>query len=596
MFKNFKIDRKILIVLSYIAIVAVSINGYFCHIVAREALAAEPGIVLTSAERAWLDSHPVIRVHNEKDWTPFNFHQNGISQGFSIDFMNLLTQKLGFEVEYVTGPTWNEFLEMTKRKELDVMLNIAQSAERENFLAFTDPYLELAQALYTRVGTPPITSIEDLYGKKFAVPKGFYFEEVLKKHPQIELIRVKNTAEAILAVSNDRADAMLDLMPVVNYLMQQLLVTNLKTGGELGIDEGKPINLRIGVRKDWELFRNILQKGMRAIGEDEIHKFRNKWLEFLDKRSIALTRAEQKWLVKHPNLRLGVDPAWPPFEFIDKNGNYAGISSGFIEAISDRLDIKMTLIPGLTWSQVIEKAKAGEIDVLPAVIRTPDRDNYLNFTKPYLSFPIVTAINKNTPFIGSIKDLTGYRVGVVKDYYTEDILRNEHPYLKLVPYATLAEALQELDAGLIDAFIDNLVTINQEITQSGLENTRISTPTAYAVDLTLGVRKDLPELIGILNKVIDDISNPEKAAIKSTWMSDVEVKIRFDFKAILAWAIPIGCSVILIIAFVVVWNRKLGREITERKHTEAQRSLRNAVVYCLNPQKKVFLAWERMVW
>jgi len=143
----------------------------------------------------------------------------------------------------------------------------------------------------------------------------------------------------------------------------------------------------------------------------------------------VLTSKQKKWLSKHPKLRLGVDPAWPPFEFIDKNGNYAGIGSGFIKAISDRLNIKMTPMPGLTWSQVIEKAKAGEIDVLPAVIRTPDRDKYLNFTKPYLSFPIVTATNKNTPFIGSIKDLEGYRVGVVKDYYTEDILRNDHPYL-----------------------------------------------------------------------------------------------------------------------------------------------------------------------
>ena len=53
-------------------------------------------------------------------------------------------------------------------------------------------------------------------------------------------------------------------------------------------------------------------------------------------------------------------------------------------------------------------------------------------------------------------------------------------------------------------------------------------------------------------------------------MSDVEVKIRFEFKAILAWAIPIGGSAFLIIFFVVVWNRKLGREITERKRTEDQ--------------------------
>jgi PAS domain S-box-containing protein len=352
--------------------------------------------------------------------------------------------------------------------------------------------------------------------------------------------------------------------------MKQLMVTNLKTGGELGIDEGKPIYLCIGVRKDWKTFRNILQKGMRTIGEDEINNLRNKWLEFTEKQGIALTREERMFLAKHPNLRLGVDPAWPPFEFVDQKGNYAGITSGFVEAISDRLGIKMTPVPGLTWSQAHEKLKAGEIDLHPGVIRTPEREKYMNFTKPYLSFPIVTASNKNTPIFGTIQDLKGYRVGVVKDYYTEDILRHDHPYLKLVTYPTLSEALQELDAGHIDAFIDNLVVINQEINRSGLENIRISAPTAYAVDLSFGVRKDLPELIGILNKAIDDITSQEKSAIKSTWMTDVEVKVRFDYKAIMAWAIPIGGSVILIIVFIVVWNRRLGREITERKRTEAQ--------------------------
>jgi ABC-type amino acid transport substrate-binding protein len=255
---------------------------------------------------------------------------------------------------------------------------------------------------------------------------------------------------------------------------------------------------------------------------------------------------------------------------IDNSGNYAGIGSGFIDAIANRLNVKMTPIPGLTWSQVIEKAKGGEIDVLPAVTRTSERDRYLNFTKPYLSFPVVIATNKKIPFIGSIKALEGYRVAVVKDYYTEDILRQDHPNLELVIYPTLEKALQELDAGRIDAFVDNMITISQEIARSGLENTVISASTEYTFELSLGVREDLPELVGILNKVIDDISSQEKAAIQSTWMSDVEVKLQFDVKAVLAWAIPIGGSIFLIIVLVVVWNRKLGREILERKRTEDQ--------------------------
>ena len=50
--------------------------------------------------------------------------------------MNLLAERVGLEVEYVTGPSWGEFLEMMKRGELDVMLNIVKTRDREN-ICFT---------------------------------------------------------------------------------------------------------------------------------------------------------------------------------------------------------------------------------------------------------------------------------------------------------------------------------------------------------------------------------------------------------------------------------------------------------------------------
>ena len=64
---------------------------------------AKSGLNLTSQERSWLNDHPVIRVHNEQDWPPFNFFEFGEPKGLSIDYMNLLAQRLGIRVEYVTG-------------------------------------------------------------------------------------------------------------------------------------------------------------------------------------------------------------------------------------------------------------------------------------------------------------------------------------------------------------------------------------------------------------------------------------------------------------------------------------------------------------
>ncbi len=532
----------------------------------------EGAVHLTGEERAWLAAHPIIRVHNEKDWPPFNYFEYGKPLGLSIDYMNLVAEQLGIKVEYVSGPSWNEFLEMVKRKELDVMLNIVKTEDRMQYLLYTEPYIKNPNVIVSSQESPYET-IEALFGKTVAFPKGFYYEEVLtKSFPRIKRLPEEDALASLKAVAFGRADAALGEAAVVRTLINKNFISGLQISGEVKFGDPDLTNMRIGVRDDWPLLHSALMKAMAAIAPQEMTQIRQKWLIRAtdEKDRIPLTDAERKWLAEHRDIRLGVDPAWPPFEFIDKSGHYAGVGSGFIDAISDRLKIKMTPIPGLTWTQVIEKSKAGEIDVLPAVMRTSERDKYLNFTKPYLSFPTVIVINKKMSFIGSIKGLEGYRVGVVKDYYTEDILRQDHPNLELVTYPTLEEALQKLDAGRIDAVVDNMITITQEIARSGLENIRVSSSTEYTFELSLGVRKDLPELIGILNKVIDDISSQEKAAITSAWMSDVEVKIRFDFKAILAWAIPIGGSVFLIITFVVVWNRKLGREIKERKRTEDQ--------------------------
>jgi hypothetical protein len=62
-----------------------------------------PSIKLSVAEKAWLEVHPVIRVHNEMSWPPFNFNIKTKPMGYSIDYMNLLAENLGIKIEYISG-------------------------------------------------------------------------------------------------------------------------------------------------------------------------------------------------------------------------------------------------------------------------------------------------------------------------------------------------------------------------------------------------------------------------------------------------------------------------------------------------------------
>ena len=71
-------------------------------------------VVLTDVERAYIDANPTIRVSNETAWPPFNFNEAGEAKGYSIEYIQLVADKLGLKVEFVTGPSWREFLSMMK--------------------------------------------------------------------------------------------------------------------------------------------------------------------------------------------------------------------------------------------------------------------------------------------------------------------------------------------------------------------------------------------------------------------------------------------------------------------------------------------------
>jgi len=238
----------------------------------------ETRIALSTAEQDFLKSHPVIRVHNEKDWPPFNYFEYGSPRGLSVDYMNQVAEILGIRVEYVTGPSWSEFLEMVKRKELDVMLNIVKTEDRMKYLLYTDSYIKNPNVIVSSENDSYET-IEALFGKTVAFPNGFFWEEILtKSFPRIKRLPVEDTLASLKAVTFGRADAALGEAAVIKTLINKNLLTGLQISGEVNIGDPDLTNLRIGVRDDWPLLKSALIKAMAVITPQEMNQIRQKWL------------------------------------------------------------------------------------------------------------------------------------------------------------------------------------------------------------------------------------------------------------------------------------------------------------------------------
>ena len=483
--------------------------------------AQTPGIELTDIEKNWITENPVIQVHNEMDWAPFNFNRNGIPQGFSIDYMNLVAEATGLEIDYISGPSWEEFQQMMKNDELDVMLNTAYTEERDSYLSFTEPYLEFAPSIYIREDEMSISSIEEIYGKKFAIQKGFYYEELLKDYPQIKILPVDDTRAAIVAVSTGEADILLDVMPIVNYLSDNMLITNLKPGGSLGIKENELFSAHIVTRDNLPMLHSIIQKGMSSIPEGKVQELRKKWLGYKEKKlSIELDENERNFLHDNPVIRVHNELKWPPFNY-NQNGIPRGLSIDYMNLLADKAGLKIEYVSGPSWNDFLNMMKNKEHDLMLNIVKTEEREEYLLFTDHYLKNPNIIVSKSDKPYT-DIEELNNKKIAIVKGHFYNEIFRKQYPNIEIVSVDSVLGGMKAVSYGRVDATVAEDAVARYILKENFLTELSISGEvligSSETTKLRLGVRDDWPELQSILQKAMNAVSTQELETITSNWI------------------------------------------------------------------------------
>ncbi|MET0106535.1 MAG: transporter substrate-binding domain-containing protein, partial [Sedimenticola sp.] len=225
-------------------------------------------------------------------------------------------------------------------------------------------------------------------------------------------------------------------------------------------------------------------------------------------------------------------------------------------------------------------------DLILDMKRTPERERQIAFTQDYLQFPWVIIIREESGFIGGVQDLSGKTVAVERGYVMQEKLQNEYPGISLLETETSQAAIEAVATGRADAYIGNLANATHQIQKHGLDNLKIAAPTPFDNhDQAMGVRKDWPELASIIDKAIATMTPEEHQEIRNRWMS-VRYEMEFDYSLI--WKVLLGIAVLF--GFVAYWNRRLAREVDQRRLAEiAQRTAREEAEQA-NRAKSIFLA------
>lgn len=272
-------------------------------------------------------------------------------------------------------------------------------------------------------------------------------------------------------------------------------------------------------------------------------------------QSVELTQAEKNWIAAHQQIRVGVDQAWHPVEFV-ANGAHQGLSADYLALLNQRLGLNMKANVELTWSEVIERAQKRELDVLICISSTPERRKYLNFTDYYIELPMSVFMLESAPPLPHLGELNGRQVAVIDGYAEQELLTRHHPKIELVIVQNPEHGLRKVSAGEVDAYIGNIATGGYVARQLGLSNIKVARHTRFNYTQRIGVRRDWPELIGILNKGLRSMTPEEKKEIHERW---IDVKYEVDRAQIWRTVGYVLVGTGLGLVFILFWVRHLRR-------------------------------------
>jgi ABC-type amino acid transport substrate-binding protein len=237
---------------------------------------------------------------------------------------------------------------------------------------------------------------------------------------------------------------------------------------------------------------------------------------------IELSASQQEWLKEHPQIVWGLEKDYPPYMFINQQQQPAGLSYDLLQMLQSRTGINFKASEPQSLNQLLEAAKARQIDIITSVRPTPERAEYLAFTAPYVEVPVVLALRSDQDSALGLKQMTGKAVAVSQGYSVEPFVRKNFPEVQWQAMANDLEGLQALLQGKVDGAVIDIGSASDLIKTHNLQGLQLGDGIGWKYELSIGYRKDWPELGAILEAGLQSLSIRDRKTLFNPWLSPEE--------------------------------------------------------------------------
>lgn len=510
---------------------------------------ASDAINLSKDERLFIKNNPIITLGGGESFEPFLFkNSDGTISGYDREVANLIEQKTGLKINFELG-VWNKIQARAKSGELDGISTAAMTEERRKTYNYSDPYLTYsAVVIVNRANPKKIYKKEDTQFKKAAVQRGNVgFERLTKSLENVDIVYYDDIHSVLNAVVNNQVD--FTILDESAFYIANMQGSSPFISTSFVIGEQQSIYFALTKKKP--LLASIFSKALSNIGPYQLAHTKRHWFNAQNKKSLNFSEEEKAYLHKKEKILLCINPDFYPIES-NQNGLHIGISADFFKAFQEQLSLPFQVIETDSWSQSLKAIKNGDCDLLPTAMKTPLREQYLNFTPPYLFLPLVIATKNKVPFIQSLSILNNYRIGIVKDYAYSELLQQQLPKINIIEVDNLQAGLTKVKNGELFGVIDTLPSISHQFQSGQFTTLKITGKFDQEWLLSIAVRKDEPILQSIFSKLVNSLDEDAQQIAFNKYISvnyESFVDYSITFKVI---------GFFLILLFIILfWNQRI---------------------------------------
>ena len=283
-------------------------------------------------------------------------------------------------------------------------------------------------------------------------------------------------------------------------------------------------------------------------------------LFFSCSNKVDLSSEEKQWLSDTEEVKVGLFPYYPPYQFINEQGEIDGVFIDYLNELESKIGYKFKRVQYKDWLELIQDSKSSNLDIVLEIQKTESREEYLNFYAELFKSAQVIVTKKELSNINSIKDLIGLKVVVPKEYSIHQILRKKYPDLTIMNLTDDQECLEAVASGKADAYVGPKAVANFNIRKLNLNDLNIVVETKLNYEPSLAVIKDKPILNSIIKKGVNSFSLKEKQAILDNWLFNV---IQPFYERPMFWIGIVWVFVILVIAMFLI-NMLLKYKVAEK--------------------------------